>query len=211
MNQNTLYLTEIITVLGIVAFALSAVLAAHEKRTDLFSVVVLGIITAVGGGTIRDILLGVPVFWSQQMHFIWIAIVSSLIGFMCIPLLKHKLINQTNLYIDAIAIAMFAIQGTEKAWGLNFALPVGPIIMGIITAIGGGLVRDLLLQRPTLFLNKELYAIPVMIGCSLHAFVLSYLPEYTNVSTVAAIVIVFSIRYFAISKGVEIPKWAIFK
>ncbi|ANO32518.1 hypothetical protein BCT86_02865 [Vibrio breoganii] len=211
MYLSTSFLTETFTVLGTAAFALSAVLAANEKRTDVFSVVVLGVVTAVGGGTIRDCLLGVPVFWSEALFFIWIAIISSLIGFVCVPLLKRRFVNRLYLYIDAIAIAMFSIQGVEKAWDLGFGLPLGPIIMGVLTAIGGGVVRDMLLQRPTLFLNKELYAIPVALGCTFHVTVLALAPALSYISSVCAIGLVIYIRYLAINKSIEVPSWAVFK
>ena len=204
-------LTEVITVLGTAAFAFSAVLAASEKRTDVFSVLILGVITAVGGGSIRDIVLGVPVFWAEQLYFIWIAVISSLAGFFCVPLLKTRLINRSYLYIDAIAIAMFSVQGTEKAWSLSFGLPLGPIIMGIITAIGGGLIRDLLLQRHTLFLNKELYAIPVGIGCTMHGLVLATAPSLSHFSSLCAVALIIYIRYRAINNSIELPQWATFK
>lgn len=211
MPTSTFYLTETFSVLGISAFALTGVLAAHEKRTDVFSVLVLGVITAVGGGTIRDVLLGVPVFWAKDIGYVWIALAASLVGFVCVPLLKRKRINQTNLYIDAIGIALFSIQGTEKAWELGFGLSLGPIIMGIVTAIGGGLVRDILLQRPTLFLNKDLYAIPVTLGCTLHATTLALVPQLSNLSAILAVAVILYIRYLAISKSVEVPQWAVFK
>ncbi|WP_153916007.1 trimeric intracellular cation channel family protein [Shewanella sp. TC10] len=200
-----------ITVLGTAAFALSAVFAASEKKADVFTVLVLGITTAVGGGTIRDCILNVPVFWSEDMQYIWIAILSCLIGFIFFPIFKIKQINRIYLYIDAVAIAMFAIQGTEKAWSLGFGLPIAPIILGVITAIGGGVIRDMLIQRQTLFLSKELYAIPVALGCTIHAVVLAYLPSFSNVSAIVSILIVVYIRHLAINKDLQVPSWAIMK
>lgn len=103
---------------------------------------------------------------------------------------------------------MFAIQGTEKAWSLGFGLPLGPIMLGIITTVGGGVIRDELIQRPTLLLSKELYAIPVALwrygvmalGCTLHVTTLALLPQYTNVSAIVSIAFVIYIRHLAISK-----------
>jgi uncharacterized membrane protein YeiH len=117
-------------------------------------------------------------------------------------------VYRLNLYVDAVAIAMFAIQGTEKAWHLGFGLPIGPIMLGVITAIGGGIIRDVLIQRPTLLLNKDLYATPVALGCTLHAVVLAYASQYSIVSAVVAIILVIFIRHLAISKGAQVPNWA---
>ncbi|WP_061038326.1 trimeric intracellular cation channel family protein [Vibrio coralliirubri] len=208
MFVTTVELINTISVLGTAAFAFSAVLAASEKKTDIFTVVVLGVITAVGGGSTRDVLLDVTVFWSKELYYVWIAVVSSLIGFICVSCLKKRWFHTINLYVDAIAIAMFAIQGTEKAWSLGFGLPLGPIMLGIITAVGGGVIRDVLIQRPTLLLSKELYAIPVALGCTLHATTLALLPQYTDVSAIVSIALVIYIRHLSISKQLAVPKWA---
>ncbi|WP_059018632.1 trimeric intracellular cation channel family protein [Vibrio coralliirubri] len=208
MFVTTAELINTISVLGTAAFAFSAVLAASEKKTDVFTVVVLGVITAVGGGSTRDVLLDVTVFWSEELYYVWIAVVSSLIGFICVSFLKKRWFHTINLYVDAIAIAMFAIQGTGKAWSLGFGLPLGPIMLGIITAVGGGVIRDVLIQRPTLLLSKELYAIPVALGCTLHATALALLPQYTDVSAIVSIALVIYIRHLSISKQLAVPKWA---
>ncbi|MGR5161810.1 trimeric intracellular cation channel family protein [Vibrio owensii] len=89
MFITTVFLIETITVLGTAAFALSAVFAASEKKTDVFTVLVLAVTTAVGGGTIRDCMLDVPVFWSQDIYLVWIAIASGLIGFICFSLIMR--------------------------------------------------------------------------------------------------------------------------
>ena len=211
MFVTTVFLIEAITVLGTAAFALSAVFAASEKKTDVFTVLVLAVTTAVGGGTIRDCMLDVPVFWSQDIYLVWIAIASGLIGFICFSLIKKNWMNKVNLYVDSVALAMFSIQGTEKAWSLGFGLPVAPILLGVITAVGGGIVRDVLIQRPTLFLSKELYAIPVAIGCTMHAIVLSFVPQFADFSAVGAIVLVIYMRHLTINKHVQVPSWAIMR
>lgn len=211
MFITTAGLIDTISILGTAAFAFSAVLAASEKKTDIFTVAVLGVITAVGGGSTRDVLLNVPVFWSEELFYIWIAVLSSLIGFIFVPLLKKNTVHTVNLYVDAIAIAMFAIQGTEKAWRLGFGLPLGPIMLGIMTAVGGGIIRDVLIQRPTLLLSKELYAIPVALGCTLHATTLALYPEFSDISAMLSISMIITIRYLAISKRLQVPSWAIVK
>ncbi|MDR9827507.1 TRIC cation channel family protein [Vibrio sp. FNV 38] len=201
-------LITVTSILGTAAFALSAVMAANEKRSDIFTVIVLGITTAVGGGTTRDVLLNVPIFWSEQPSYIWIATAVSVLGFVGVSLLKRHWVYTINLYVDAVAIAMFSIQGTEKAWSLGFGLPMGPIILGIITALGGGVIRDVLIQRPTLLMSKELYAIPVALGCTLHAITLTFAPQFSDFSAITAIALVLYIRHLAISKQIQLPSWA---
>ncbi|MBC7006570.1 trimeric intracellular cation channel family protein [Photobacterium sp. BZF1] len=206
--DHTAILIEIISVLGTAAFAISAVLAAEKKEIDLFAVMVLGMITAVGGGTIRDCLLDVPIFWAQDLSYIWIALASSIIGYVCYGMLKKRWINRCYLYIDTFAIAMFGIQGTNKAWELGFGLPVAPVLLGVITAVGGGIIRDVLLQRPTLLFSKNLYAIPVTFGCMLHSTVLMLSPEHSNLSAIISITMIIYIRHLSIKEKVSVPKWA---
>ncbi|MEZ8284222.1 hypothetical protein BCU17_01575 [Vibrio splendidus] len=208
---TTEFIISTITILGTAAFALSAVLAALDKKVDIFSVTVLGIITAVGGGTIRDCILDVPVFWSVDISYITIACMASVFGFFFFPLVQRKQINTLYLYIDAVAIAMFAIQGTDKAWSLGFGLPVAPVILGIVTAVGGGVVRDTLLQRPSLLLTKELYAIPVALGCLLYCGFLVFLNDYVQVGALISAGLIVYMRHLSIQKHVSVPDWAIIK
>ncbi|WP_047043891.1 trimeric intracellular cation channel family protein [Vibrio mexicanus] len=203
------FIIEAITVLGTAAFALAAVLAALDKKVDIFSVTVLGVITAVGGGTIRDCILDVTVFWSQDLSYIVIAISASLFGFFFFPLIQKKKINTLYLYIDTFAIAMFAIQGTDKAWEMGFGVPIAPIILGTITAVGGGVVRDTLLQRPSLLLTKELYAIPVALGCSIYSGFLLYAPELSQFGAILSAGLIVYLRHISIQKHVNVPDWAI--
>lgn len=203
--------SQLLTILGTAAFAISAVLAvaATDKEVDLFTVTILSIITAVGGGTIRDCLLDVPIFWAQDISFIWVSVLSALLGFMFVGLLKKRWIHGLYLYIDTIAIAMFAIQATNKAWQLGFGLPVAPVFMGLITAIGGGMIRDTLLQKPTLLFSKELYAIPVTIGCALHSMILLLLPAYSAISALISMILIIAIRSISIAFDFGVPKWAL--
>jgi uncharacterized membrane protein YeiH len=203
------FIIESITILGTAAFALSAVLAALDKKVDIFTVIVLGIITAVGGGTIRDCILDAPVFWSIDISYITIACAASVFGFFFFPLMQLKSINKVYLYIDTLAIAMFAVQGTYKAWSMGFGLPVAPVILGTITAVGGGIVRDVLLQRPSLLLTKELYAIPVALGCLTYSLVLSFAPQYSQIGALLSAGLIVYIRHLSIQKQMVVPRWAI--
>ncbi|CAH1583403.1 conserved membrane hypothetical protein [Vibrio jasicida] len=203
------FIIEAITVLGTAAFALSAVLAALDKKVDIFTIMVLGIVTAVGGGTIRDCILDAPVFWSLDISYITIAVAASVFGFFFFPLVQQKSINKIYLYIDALAIAMFAVQGTGKAWSMGFGLPVAPVILGTITAVGGGIVRDVLLQRPSLLLTKELYAIPVAIGCLSYSLVLALVPQYASVGALTSAGLIFYMRHLSIQKQLMVPNWVI--
>ena len=193
---------------GTVAFASSAVLSVAEKKVDLFAAVVLGIITAVGGGTIRDIILDVPVFWSTDLSYIWVAMVASCATFTAFKFFSTHSVHQLFLYVDAVAVAMFAIQATAKVWDHNFGVPLAPILLGITTSIGGGLIRDVLVGQDTLLLSRDLYAVPITIGCVLFTLVLAFADEFRSHGAIACILVTFGIRAGAIRFDWRIPEWA---
>jgi uncharacterized membrane protein YeiH len=192
---------------GIVAFAVSAVLAVAPKGIDLFGATVMGIITAIGGGTIRDIIMDQPVFWAADVTYIWVAIGASVLAFWTQSWFTRKEIYSLMLYVDGLGVALFAIQATHKVWDMHFALPLGPILLGIITAIGGGLIRDVLAGRQNLLMQRQLYAIPVFLGCTLYVVLLEFLPEYTLFSSIACGVLIFGLRAAAIRWDLGIPDW----
>jgi uncharacterized membrane protein YeiH len=193
---------------GTVAFASSAVLSVAEQKIDLFAAIVLGTITAVGGGTVRDIILDVPVFWAKELSYIWVSVVVSVATFVAYRFFARRFVRALFLYVDGLAVAMFAVQATEKVWDLGFGLPVAPVMMGVITAIGGGLIRDVLAQRQTLLMGRELYAVPVLIGCIIFTLVLAYAPEYRTVGSIVCLVLIFGIRAAAIRWELQVPEWA---
>ena len=192
---------------GTVAFAVTAVLALAPKGIDLFGAAVLGIITAIGGGTVRDLILDVPVFWSTDLNYIWVALGSSVAAFSAQSLFTRKEIYSLMLYVDGFGVALFAIQAVDKVWGLKFGLPLAPIILGIVTAIGGGLIRDVLAGRQTLLMTRELYATPVLFGCTLYVVLLYLFPEYRLICAVIGCLCIFGVRAAAIHWQLRVPEW----
>ena len=192
---------------GTVAFSVTAVLALAPRKIDLFGAVVLGMITAIGGGTIRDLILEVPVFWSTDLNYIWVSVGASVAAFAAHPLFRRRHISSLMLYVDGLGAALFAIEAADKVWGLGFGLPVVPVILGVVTAIGGGLIRDVLAGRETLLMSRELYAIPVLFGCILYVLLLHLLPEYRFASAVGCILFIFAIRAAAIHWTLSVPDW----
>jgi len=189
------------------AFAVSAVLAVSPRGIDFFGASVLGIITAIGGGTVRDLILGGPVFWAGDLSYIWVALASSLLAFRAGSWFSKQRVNSLVLYLDGFGAAMFGIEAVSKVWNLAFALPLGPVILGIITAIGGGLIRDVLADRKTLLMSRDIYAIPVMLGCTVYVLVLEYFPEYGPAGAIAGILLSFGIRAAAIHWNLAVPAW----
>ncbi len=193
---------------GIVAFAVTGVLAVAPRGIDFFAATVLGVITAVGGGTTRDIILDQPVFWSTDVTYIWVAIGASLTAFWAHSLFTRKEIYALFLYIDGLGIALFAIKTTNDVWDLHFGWPLGPIILGIITAIGGGLIRDVLAGRQTLLVGRQIYAIPVTLGCTLFVVLLEFFPaKHMFVAEAGCVLFIFTLRAAVIHWNLTVPNW----
>jgi uncharacterized membrane protein YeiH len=203
--------TTAIQMLAITAFAMTGVIAVSSRGIDLFSACVLGTLTALGGGTVRDLVLDVPVFWSVDLNYIWVALGASLLAFFGRPLLDRRHLFRLMLYLDGFGVALFAIQAADQVWDLGFGLPAGPVLLGLVTAIGGGLIRDVLSGHPTLLMNRDLYAIPVLFGCVLHVLGLIWLPEYRTVSALVCIALIFGLRAAVIHWELTVPHWLMTK
>ncbi|WP_189637914.1 trimeric intracellular cation channel family protein [Thalassotalea sp. HSM 43] len=149
-------------IFGVIVFALSGALMAGRYRLDPFGVMVLAAITAVGGGTIRDIILGAPVFWTVQSEYVVIIFFTSLLTIFLIREPKH--VPKRFMHIsDAFGLALFAVLGTQKALMYEQSM-LTAIIMGTITGVAGGMIRDIICNQIPLILRQEIYATAAMLG-----------------------------------------------
>ncbi|GAA5482715.1 trimeric intracellular cation channel family protein [Haloferula sargassicola] len=150
--------------LAVAACAASAVLAAEGKGIDLFGVLVLALVTAVGGGTLRDLCLGArPLFWIEQPLYVWTALATAVTTFVLVRF--ARLPAKSLALIDAIGLALFGIAGTEKA--LAFGAPgIVAVLLGVVTGVAGGILRDVLRNEVPLVFRQdmELYATAVFAG-----------------------------------------------
>ena len=154
-------------IFGIVVFALSGALMAGRYQLDPFGVVVLAAVTAIGGGTIRDMILNTPVFWVEQSYYLSIITVTALLTIIFIR--KPKLVPKRFLLIaDALGLALFAVVGTEKALSLGAPIAAA-VVLGTITAVAGGMIRDVLCNVIPMILRQEIYATAAMLGSVLFA------------------------------------------
>ncbi|MEY3464026.1 MAG: hypothetical protein RLZZ468_1804 [Cyanobacteriota bacterium] len=200
-------LSEAAGLVGTVAFAATAVLAVAPRGIDLLTACVMGVLTAIGGGTVRDLILDQPVFWASDAGLLWASLLASLITFYAYRLIARRRVVATLLYLDAVGIALFAIQGSAKAWTLQFGLPLGPVLLGVITAIGGGLLRDVLAGRESLLMRRELYAIPVTAGCIGYAVLRAAAPGQPTAAALLCIGLIFGFRAAAIHWRLQVPDW----
>ncbi len=157
--MNIIYILDLV---GTAAFAASGAWVGVRKHMDLFGVLVLGVVTAVGGGTLRDLLLGdIPPFSLKDETYICIAITISLIVF--INRVKFEAFEKPLLYFDAIGLGTFVVIGTTKA--LDFQLGfLGAVLMGVMTGTAGGVIRDILANQVPLILRREIYASACVAG-----------------------------------------------
>jgi len=192
----------LVDILGTMAFAVSGVLVAMNKRMDIFGILIIAFVTAVGGGTLRDILIGqVPVSWMQDMTYTYVIIGSSVFA----VILKNK-INylRTSLFLfDTIGIGLYTIVGVEKGIvaGLN---PIICIALGTITACFGGVIRDILCNEIPVIFRKEIYATACIFGGGAYFF-LKYLPLNESVIFILAGGIVIAIRLIAVKFKISLP------
>ncbi|OZM56145.1 hypothetical protein CIB95_13640 [Lottiidibacillus patelloidae] len=149
---------DVLNIIGTIAFALSGAFVAIEEKYDLLGIYVLGLVTAFGGGVIRNLLIGVPVttLWEQEL-LLKLALLAMTIVFL-LPASLLSSWKRLLIFFDAIGLAAFAVQGALHAKAMN--LPISAImIAAMLTGIGGGIIRDILAGRKPLVLREETYAI----------------------------------------------------
>lgn len=194
----------IIEVLGTISFAMSGSFAAMQKRLDPFGVLIIAFVTSVGGGTVRDLLLDIPVFW---MHDLWMC---SLIFITAILAMIFKSLEKnfrvTLFIFDSFGLGLFTIIGIQK--GLNAELhPIICITLGTITGCFGGIIRDILLNRIPLIFRKEIYATACISG----GIIFLLLVKFTNLSyafvQIFTILLIVAIRTLAVKYKWQIPKF----
>lgn len=154
-------LVDIIEFVGTVAFAISGIRLASAKEFDWFGAIVVGFVTAVGGGTLRDLLLDIPPFWLQSSIYLWGTILAFILVVVFRKLLVH--LNNTIFWFDCVGLGLFTVVGFEKALGAGQPFWVC-IVMGTITGAFGGILRDILINEVPIIFRKELYAIACMVG-----------------------------------------------
>lgn len=149
---------------GIAVFAATGALVASRKEMDVFGFALLAIVTGVGGGTVRDLLLGrLPVFWVQEPAYVLVCVIVAVILFFTahLPYSRYRLL----LWFDAIGLSLFAVVGAERAMEVG-ASPTIAIVMGVITATFGGIIRDILGGEVPVLLRKEIYVTAALAGAA---------------------------------------------
>lgn len=189
--------------IGTAVFAITGVLAVSRRGPDVFGALVLGVVTAIGGGTLRDLIVGAPVFWLADFNYAWAAAAGAIAAFWVGPRLRTPL--RPLLYLDGLGAGLFAVTAAHKVLELQLAAPIA-VVMGVLTGIGGGLARDVLAGRTTLLMSREVYATPILLGCTLFVVLRAAAPGL-ELAPLLCVAVIFGLRALAIRFHVEMPDW----
>lgn len=188
---------------GTFVFAISGTLMAAQKRFDIFGALTIGFATAIGGGTLRDMMLGItPVTWIQSLDYFYVITIAVMLTTIFKSIVLK--LRSTLFLFDSIGIGVFTVIGIDKALMYDLAPPIA-ILMGMITAVAGGIIRDTLCNVVPLIFRKEIYATACIAGGVIYfALMLCNLPQaITNIVTVSSII---AIRIVAVKYGISLPK-----
>ena len=184
---------------GVFIFAVSGGLVAIRHNMDLFGILVVSLFPAIGGGTLRDLLLDVPVFWLQDYLVVCIALMG---GFAAI-IYKSWTRIRLLVWADALGLSLFAMLGMHKTYMLGHGF-LTVVVMGTITATAGGLIRDVVCGGPPLLLKEDIYALAALTGCSLAYACLAF-DLWVTTSLGIGFLATFSIRALAIVYELSLP------
>lgn len=208
-------LISLLEIIGLLAFAITGSLEAIKSKTDLLGVVILGVVTSVGGGIIRDLVLGItPPNAFKNPIAIYIATFVSLAVFVTLYYNKKVLGNTSTKYFgslltatDAIGLAVFTILGMNVAASISMNLRgVVFIFVGVITGVGGGVVRDVLLGKVPYILEKNVYASASILGAIIYYLLIKYQVFNSPTRMMLSIGIIFITRMIAAKNNIQLPK-----
>jgi uncharacterized membrane protein YeiH len=185
-------------ILGTLVFAISGVLTAMDKKFDVVGTIIIGMVTAVGGGTLRDLLIcQTPVAWMMSNDYLVVILVAVLLAY----IFRQRILRlRKSLFLfDTIGIGLYTILGLQKTLNVGLSMPMC-ILMGIVSASFGGVIRDVLTNEIPLIFRKEIYATACLVG-ALVFVILKTFSDYTTINMLISMFVVFIIRYFAVKKG----------
>lgn len=203
-NIGKVPFSTIIEILGTISFAMSGSFAAMQNKLDPFGVLIIAFATAVGGGTIRDLLIDAPIFWMYDMRMFSVIVVSSILA-MIFKSIENNF-KVTFFIFDSLGLGLFTIVGVEKgiAEGLHPAICV---TLGTITGCFGGIMRDVLVNRVPLVLREEIYATACILGGAFFAGLSPILGTENVFLQIFTVATVFFTRHFSVKYHLNIPKF----
>ena len=199
--MTLLRLVYFVDILAAVVFAVSGALVASRKGMDVMGFMWLAVITGVGGGTVRDLILGVPVFWVQNPIHVAACLATAVLVHFVAPLIESR--YRTLLWFDAFGLALVTVAGTAKAWDVGAPALVA-IAMGAVTGTVGGMIRDTLGHVPSILLRREVYVTASVLGaCAYVGCIWVGLDRLA--AMLAGFLVTFIVRGLAIKFGWSLP------
>ena len=193
---------------GIFVFSATGALVASRKEMDLVGFALLGSVTGIGGGTIRDLILGVqPIFWVEQPAYLVACIIISTATFFFAHILHHR--YRLLLSLDAVGLALFAVTGSSSALA-HGASPVIAVAMGVASASFGGIIRDILGGGSPIILRQELYITAALVGALVYVFLLR-LGIHEDVTILLGFLAAFGLRAMGLYWGLSLPRYRALK
>lgn len=203
--MDTAEVFSTLNIIGLFVFAVSGALTALRNDMDIFGVAMIAFVTGVGGGTIRDVLLGsFPVWWIAAPSAVFICLAGAVAAMLAQPFIDSRL--KALIWADAMGLAVFSVLGAQAALAAD-APAVIAIFMGAVTATFGGVVRDVLLNEPPLILKQDIYATAALIGAGVYVGLIA-LGLAGSLAAIAAALTTFAIRAAAIIFDIPSPKFA---
>ena len=195
-------LFHILDIIGIIAFSISGSLVAMRKKLDPFGVFIIAFATSVGGGTLRDVLIGAqPVFWMKNIEYIFLIMASYIFAIFFRKKLKY--LNKSLLLFDAIGLGLYTIMGTEIGLKANFH-PIIIISIATMTASFGGVIRDILCNEIPVIFRKEIYATAAVFG-SITYLILNHFDFNETITFISTSLMVIIIRLVAVLFKLSLP------
>ncbi len=189
---------------GVAVFAATGALAASRKQLDIVGFIFLAAITGMGGGTLRDLILGkLPVFWVEQSLYIVVCVLVAMVVFFTAHLVEYR--YRLLLWLDAIGLAAYCVMGTMI--GLEYGVsPFAAIVTGVMTASFGGIFRDVVTGEKSVLLSDEIYISAALLGASCFALLMSFQVD-KGVSIVIGVLLAFALRAAALLYGWTTPRY----
>ncbi|TXB66648.1 trimeric intracellular cation channel family protein [Vicingus serpentipes] len=192
---------SILDYIGVFVFAMSGILTASNKKLDLFGGFIIAFVTALGGGTLRDLLLNVEIGWIIETKYIYIVLAGAFFALLFKKVTQKM--SKTIFLFDTIGIGLFTILGVQKALLLNAPVEVA-VMFGVMTATFGGVIRDILCTEIPLIFRKEIYATACFVGAITYVS-LNYFGVNDIINTIISGAIIISIRTVAVIKKLSLP------
>lgn len=198
-----MHLLDILSLSGVAVFAISGALTAGRKGFDIFGVLVIAIATAIGGGTMRDLLLNRPVFWTTDTRYLWVTTGAALLTLLYVRIQRPPM--RLLLIADALGLALFTISGTQIAESAG-ASPGVAVLMGGITGAAGGVLRDVLsAEVPMLMRDGELYATAALAGAVGYLLLVRVAGVEREQAALLGMAMVASVRFAALRWSIRLP------